>query len=240
MKLKKWLTVSAMTAGVLLGGMAVQADSLTLSGGEVLDLGSTVNVYDGERSFFGSQIHDWLIEGQPAESIEKVLVKENVFPSDTTYAKEVSQLAAEVLKSGKVYQVRAAANDTYYQGLVISLSLSDSQQKKLAVYQKAALENKEKAESDALVSTLLNACQNKVAVKSHSDWQEKKGPSGKTYRTGDVQLSLQQNGLVLPLFLKGILIKEEGGTTYTLLAGDQVSGQYLAPFFDKALQGAKK
>lgn len=223
-----------------MGGLAAQADSLTLSGGEELDLGSTVNVYDGERSFFGSQIHDWLLEGNSAESMEKVLVEENVFPSQTTYAKEVSQLASEVLKSGKVYQVRAAANDTYYQGLVISLSVSESQQKKLAVYQKAALENKENSDSDALVSTLLTACQNKIEVKSHSDWKEKKGASGKTYRTGDVQLSLKQNGFVLPLYMKGIIMQEEGKTTYTLLAGDQVSGQYLAPFFDKALQGAMK
>ena len=101
MKLKKWLMVSALTAGVVLGGMAAEADSLTLSGGEVLDLGNTISVYDGERSFFGSQIHDWLIEGSPADSIEKVLVKENVFPENSTYAKELSALATDVLNRGR-------------------------------------------------------------------------------------------------------------------------------------------
>ena len=232
--------VSALTAGVVLGGMAAEADSLTLSGGEVLDLGNTISVYDGERSFFGSQIHDWLIEGSPADSIEKVLVKENVFPENSTYAKELSALATDVLKQGKVYQVRAAANDTYYQGMVVSISLTDAQQKQLALYQKAALEDQASTEKDALVQTLLTACQNQVTVTSASSWDEKKTASGLTYRTGDARVMWNRDGFTLPLYVKGMVMKEEGRTTYALLAGDQVSGEYLSSFFDTALKGAKK
>lgn len=240
MKLKKWLTVSAMTAGVLLGGLAAQADSLMLSGGEVLDLGSTISVYDGEHSFFGSQMHDWLIEGNPAESMEKVLVEEHVFPENSAYAKEFAALAATVLKQGKVYQVRTAANDTYYQGMVLSISLTDAQKKQLAVYKKAALENRETTEKDGLVQTLLTACQNQVTVTDASSWEEKKTADGVTYRTGDARVMWKRGGFTLPLYVKGIIMKEEGNTTYTLLAGDQVSGLYLAPFLDTALKGAKK
>lgn len=240
MKYNKWLTAVALTGAVFCGGMAAEADSLTLSGGEVLDLGNTISVYDGERSFFGSQMHDWLIEGNPSASIEKVLVQENVFPENSAYAKEFSVLAADVLKQGKVYQVRAAANDTYYQGMVVSIALTDAQQKQLAVYQKAALEHQADTEKDTLVQTLLNACHHQVTVTSASSWDEEKAASGLAYRTGDARMIWNRDGFTLPLYMKGVVIKEDGRTTYTLLVGDQVSGQYLAPFFDAALQGAKK
>ena len=58
MKMKKWLAVSMTALAVTAGSMVVSADSLTLSGGEVLDMGSSVSVYPGERSFFGSQLHE--------------------------------------------------------------------------------------------------------------------------------------------------------------------------------------
>lgn len=53
MKMKKWLAASLTALAVTAGSMAVSADSLTLSGGEVMDMGASVSVYPGERSFFG-------------------------------------------------------------------------------------------------------------------------------------------------------------------------------------------
>jgi len=242
MKLKKWLAVSALTASCLMGTMVAQADLLTLADGKALDMGSQVSVYDGERSFFGSQIHDWLVEGKPEQSIEKVLVEEKVFPEDSTQAKDFSTVAAGILKQAKVYQVRAAANDTYYQGMVLSLTVSDSDMAKLKSYQKAAEGNKETAatEENPLVASLLAACHGKVEIASHSDWTEKTSKAGVTYRMADAKLVLNKNGFLLPLYVKGILMKEEGQTTYTLFTADQVSGQYLSTFFDTALQGVKK
>lgn len=52
MKMKKWLAVSTMAVMLAAGTMSVNADSMTLSGGEVLDMGSSISVYPGERSFF--------------------------------------------------------------------------------------------------------------------------------------------------------------------------------------------
>ncbi len=240
MKLKKWLAVAAVSVSCLMGGMAAEADSLTLSGGEVLDLGNSVNVYDGQRSFFGSQIHDWLIEGQPEASIEKVLVSEKVFPENSTQAKELSALAANALKQGKLYQVRCAANDTYYQGLVVSLSVSDSDMAKLSQYKKAAEENKNDVTAEnPLVDTLLAACQGKVEIAEHSHWEEKTTAGGISYRVGDARLVLNKEGFLLPIYVKGLVTKEKGQTTYTLLVCDQLSGRYLSPFFDKAIAGAK-
>ena len=242
MKLKKWLAVSALTASCLMGAMVAQADILTLADGKALDMGSQVSVYDGERSFFGSQIHDWLVEGKPEQSIEKVLVEENVFPEESTQEKEFSQVAAGILKQAKVYQVRTAANDTYYQGMVVSLTVSDADMAKLKSYQKAAEDHKESAasEENPLVSSLLAACHGKVELTSHSDWAEKTSKEGVTYRTADAKLALNKDGFLLPLYVKGIIMKADGKTTYTLFTADQVSGQYLAAFFDTALQGAKK
>ena len=45
MKMKKWLAASMTALAMAAGTMAVSADSLTLSGGEVLDMGSSVSVY---------------------------------------------------------------------------------------------------------------------------------------------------------------------------------------------------
>ena len=241
MKLKKWLAVSALTVSCFMGGMAAQADVLTLADGKALDLGQAVSVYDGERSFFGSQIHDWLVEGKPEQSIEKVLVEEKVFPTDSTAAKDFSAVAAGILKQAKVYQVRAAANDTFYQGMVVSLTVSDSDMAKLKSYQKAAEENKESAaeEENPLVASLLAACHGKVEVGGHSDWTEKTSKAGVPYRVADAKLVLNKDGFLLPIYVKGMIMQADGKTTYTLFTADQVSGQYLADFFDTALQGVK-
>lgn len=241
MKLKKWLTASFVATSLLMGGMAVHADSLTLSGGEVLDLGSQVTVYDGQRSFFGSQIHDWLVEGNPEASIEKVLVEEKVFPENSSYAKEFALGAADILRHSKVYQVRAAANDTYYQGMVISLSVSDADGLKLALYQKEAMKNHTLPESEEnpMTAAVLALCHGHVTVTSHSSWKDKTSEKGLPYQTGDAMISVERNGFTIPVYVKGLVMKETGRTNYTVLVADQVSGKYLAPFFDTALEGAK-
>ncbi len=250
--MKKWIVASVAAASLMVGGMTSYADTMVLSGGEKLDLG-TVSVYDGERSFFGSQIHDWLMEESTPKTIEKALNEEKVFPEGSTYAKEASEMAVDILRRGKVYQVRTVAEGTYYQGMVISFSLSDQEVMQMALYGKAldakADEKKEEApaapaeaaKDDELDDLpVISSFVDDIDFKVQSDWKEATSKAGLAYETGSAQITLKRKGLSLPLFLKGIIMREADKTTYTLLAADQASGKYLEPVVDKALAGAKK
>lgn len=263
MKMKKWLAASLTALAVTAGSMAVSADSLTLSGGEVMDMGASVSVYPGERSFFGSQLHDWLMEPDAAKTVEKALEGAAVFPKDKDYSKEFSEMAVSILRTGKVYQLRAAADDTFYQGMMVSLSVSDSDMLKLAMYGHTALSDKEKLETagedapkkasavktspsdeapaaedsmDRAFSLLRGA----VKVEDHSSWEDRKSEKGLSYRTADARLVLNKNGFMIPLYVKGVITRGEGKTVYTVFAADQASGRYFQPLLDKALKEAKK
>lgn len=263
MKMKKWLAASLTALAVTAGSMAVSADSLTLSGGEVMDMGSSVSVYPGERSFFGSQLHDWLMEPDAAKTVEKALEGAAVFPKDKDYSKEFSEMAVSILRTGKVYQLRAAADDTFYQGMMVSLSVSDSDMLKIAMYGHTALSNKEKPETvgedaskkSSAVKTspsdeapaaedsmdrALSLLRGAVKVEDHSSWEERKSEKGLSYRTADARLVLNKNGFMIPLYVKGVITRGEGKTVYTVFAADQASGRYFQPLLDKALKEAKK
>lgn len=51
MKLSKWMTISMASLALAGGVLTADADSMVLSGGEKLDLGEKVSVFDGKRSF---------------------------------------------------------------------------------------------------------------------------------------------------------------------------------------------
>ena len=250
MKMKMWLAASMTALAMAAGTMAVSADSLTLSGGEVLDMGSSVSVYPGERSFFGSQLHDWLLEGNAAKTVEVALEGAKVFPKDKDYSKEFSEMAVSILRTGKVYQVRAQADDTFYQGMMVSLSVSDSDMLKLALYGKEAMADRNEGEKIADVkaasSEKAGASENSldpagaVKVEDHSSWEDRKSEKGLAYRTADAKAVLTRNGFMIPLYVKGIITRGEGKTVYTLFAADQASGRYFQPLLDKALKEAGK
>lgn len=255
MKMKKWLAAAMTALAMAAGTMAVSADSLTLSGGEVLDMGSSVSVYPGERSFFGSQLHDWLLEGNAAKTVEAALEGAKVFPKDKDFSREFSEMAVSILRTGKVYQVRAQADDTFYQGMMVSLSVSDSDMLQLALYGKEAMADRNEGEKIADVKaassekagasensldralTLLNGA---VKVEDHSSWEDRKSEKGLAYRTADAKAVLTRNGFMIPLYVKGIITRGEGKTVYTLFAADQASGRYFQPLLDKALKEAGK
>lgn len=263
MKMKKWLAASLTALAVTAGSMAVSADSLTLSGGEVMDMGASVSVYPGERSFFGSQLHDWLMEPDAAKTVEKALEGAAVFPQDKDYSKEFSEMAVSILRTGKVYQLRAAADDTFYQGMMVSLSVSDSDMLKLAMYGHTALSDKEKPETagedvskkasavktspsdeapaaEDSMDRALSLLRGAVKVEDHSSWEDRKSEKGLSYRTADARLVLNKNGFMIPLYVKGVITRGEGKTVYTVFAADQASGRYFQPLLDKALKEAKK
>ncbi|WP_303052890.1 hypothetical protein [uncultured Dialister sp.] len=263
MKMKKWLAASLTALAVTAGSMAVSADSLTLSGGEVMDMGASVSVYPGERSFFGSQLHDWLMEPDAAKTVEKALEGAAVFPKDKDYSKEFSEMAVSILRTGKVYQLRAAADDTFYQGMMVSLSVSDSDMLKLAMYGHTALSDKEKPETtgeddskkasavktspsdeapaaEDSMDRALSLLRGAVKVEDHSSWEDRKSEKGLSYRTADARLVLNKNGFMIPLYVKGVITRGEGKTVYTVFAADQASGRYFQPLLDKALKEAKK
>ena len=131
MKLKKWLAASAAAMILVSGASAVSAASITTAGDQKLDLGSSISVLPGERTFFGGQFHDWLLTGNVEGTIQEILAQGNVFPENSVSNKQFASVAASILKSAKVYQVCASANDTYYQGMVLSIAVSDNDMTKL-------------------------------------------------------------------------------------------------------------
>lgn len=127
MTIKKW-AAAGMTALALAAGVSVaRADSLTLAGGETVNLGQNVNVLDGDKTFFGVQLKDWLQRPSAEASVEKLLREKQVFGEDAPEYKELSRAAVSLLRTAKVYQVRSVADGTYYQGMMASLSLSDEE-----------------------------------------------------------------------------------------------------------------
>lgn len=138
MKLKKWLAASAAAMILVSGASAVSAASITTAGDQKLDLGSSISVLPGERTFFGGQFHDWLLTGNVEVTIQEILAQGNVFPENSVNNKQFASVAASILKSAKVYQVCASANDTYYQGMVLSIAVSDNDMTKLLLALNAA------------------------------------------------------------------------------------------------------
>lgn len=138
MKLKKWLAASAAAMILVSGASAVSAASITTAGDQKLDLGSSISVLPGERTFFGGQFHDWLLTGNGEGTIQEILAQGNVFPENSVNNKQFASVAASILKSAKVYQVCASANDTYYQGMVLSIAVSDNDMTKLLLALNAA------------------------------------------------------------------------------------------------------
>ena len=138
MKLKKWLAASAAAMILVSGASAVSAASITTAGDQKLDLGSSISVLPGERTFFGGQFHDWLLTGNVEGTIQEILAQGNVFPENSVSNKQFASVAASILKSAKVYQVCASANDTYYQGIVLSIAVSDNDMTKLLLALNAA------------------------------------------------------------------------------------------------------
>ena len=138
MKLKKWLAASAAAMILVSGASAVSAASITTAGDQKLDLGSSISVLPGERTFFGGQFHDWLLTGNVEGTIQEILAQGNVFPENSVNNKQFASVAASILKSAKVYHVCASANDTYYQGMVLSIAVSDNDMTKLLLALNAA------------------------------------------------------------------------------------------------------
>ena len=138
MKLKKWLAASAAAMILVSGASAVSAASITTAGDQKLDLGSSISVLPGERTFFGGQFHDWLLTGNVEGTIQEILAQGDVFPENSVNNKQFASVAASILKSAKVYQVCASANDTYYQGMVLSIAVSDNDMTKLLLALNAA------------------------------------------------------------------------------------------------------
>ena len=138
MKLKKCLAASAAAMILVSGASAVSAASITTAGDQKLDLGSSISVLPGERTFFGGQFHDWLLTGNVEGTIQEILAQGNVFPENSVNNKQFASVAASILKSAKVYQVCASANDTYYQGMVLSIAVSDNDMTKLLLALNAA------------------------------------------------------------------------------------------------------
>ena len=246
MKIEKYLAAPILAVSLLTGG-AAYADSMVLAGGEVLDLGEKISVYPGERSFFGSQIHDWLLKPDAAKDVEQLMKDGDLVSKNDPSAKDLSEMAVSILRSGKVYQVRALDNDTYYQGMVLSLPVTDADMLKVSLLKPSVpvtgTDGKEEAARPELkkpsLGKVLKTLHSSIDIRTKSDWEETVTKGGIPCRTADVQLSLVKDGFTIPVYIRGIITRKEGETVYTVFGSDQASGNYFQPVLAKALKEAK-
>lgn len=176
MTIKKW-AAAGMTALALAAGVSVaQADSLTLAGGETVNLGQKVNVLDGDKTFFGAQLKDWLQRPSAEASVEKLLREKQVFGEEAPEYKELSRAAVSLLRTAKVYQVRSVADGTYYQGMMASLSLSDEELLQWKQYRDLAADGGKAAigGADGPTSVYLTSGQAQQEVSGASGTEKKK------------------------------------------------------------------
>lgn len=269
MTIKKW-AAAGMTALALAAGVSVaRADSLVLAGGEAVNLGQNVNVLDGDKTFFGAQMKEWLQRPSAETAVEKLLRENQVFGEDAPEYKELSRAAVSLLRTAKVYQVRSVADGTYYQGMMASLSLSDEELLKWEQYKDLAVDGRkaaalQEAAKAAEAAEKSGPAEKKkdtgaavkesgesgkaekglfggaVQVVSNTSWKEGTSRKGISYRHASARIDAVRHGFAIPLYVEGIIMKEKGRTTFTIFASDQASGKYFAPILEKALQGAAK
>ncbi len=190
MKLKKWLAASAAAMILVSGASAVSAASITTAGDQKLDLGSSISVLPGERTFFGGQFHDWLLTGNVEGTIQEILAQGNVFPENSVNNKQFASVAASILKSAKVYQVCASANDTYYQGMVLSIAVSDNDMTKLLLALNAA-----QAEASPVIepeTAAAASADNKVTEGKAAPAAEETAAEGETVRAAATKAATEK------------------------------------------------
>lgn len=190
MKLKKWLAASAAAMILVSGASAVSAASITTAGDQKLDLGSSISVLPGERTFFGGQFHDWLLTGNVEGTIQEILAQGNVFPENSVNNKQFASVAASILKSAKVYQVCASANDTYYQGMVLSIAVSDNDMTKLLLALNAA-----QAEASPVIepeTAAAASADNKVTEGKAAPAAEETAAEGETVKAAATQAATEK------------------------------------------------
>lgn len=190
MKLKKWLAASAAAMILVSGASAVSAASITTAGDQKLDLGSSISVLPGERTFFGGQFHDWLLTGNVEGTIQEILAQGNVFPENSVNNKQFASVAASILKSAKVYQVCASANDTYYQGMVLSIAVSDNDMTKLLLALNAA-----QAEASPVIepeTAAAASADNKVTEGKAAPAAEETAAEGETVKAAATKAAIEK------------------------------------------------
>ena len=348
--MKKILASACLSAALLTA--TAYADTITLPLGTVMDLGEHIDVWEGQKSFFGAQMDDWMIRSDFDETIERGIHEAGLFTDSPAATKELAGIVSKAVKSGKVYQLRANTPDAFYQTMVVSIPLSDAdlsraealgrianeppapmetaaadessvkaegkempgqepvdkesetpavdakdlmKEEKIPsgaenpmdgqtssvgmntvdtrkVYEEKqgvlALEptdsvlgsvkkdkkkdkeeekplrlvdgtELEKLEPGPLYKTLFDKYDGQVYVGEHSGWQEKKSADGSPYRIGHARVGFFSHGYLMPLFVEGIIGKTGDTSVYTLFIGDQKSGEYFAPYIEKAAQGMK-
>lgn len=240
---------------------SVSADTLTLPKGQILDFGETVDVLDGSQTYFGRQMKDWADNGDFTKTVETMA---DGLKGKTE--KDTVSLATKAWMDTKVYQIRASTPAAFYETLVISLSVDNQEWKQgkkgfLALAERieekmtASEEKSEAAEkkTDRMTADtrwkevhlgepykkFLEKRKIRIYVRDGSHWKEKTSSGGKTYRIGKAKVGVDYDGYFLPLFAEGLIVSDGTSTTYTLFAGDQKSGEYFAPYVEKAAREMK-
>lgn len=238
--MKKIFTAAIAAAGVFLGTLTASADTLPLPRGETLDLGAAVSVYDGQDSFFGAKMYEWMADKESVSKLGEAITKLEIYPKeDTRRPRELAMALMETLRGAKLFQIRTETADTYYQEFVISVPLSDKN--KLAmidlITSAKPVKNSEPKELIPMYEKKLYWLTHQFDVTSHTDWKEGITKSGHSYRFGEAKVVFRKDNFTLPLTLTGYTTSNDDGTVYTIFIGDQSSAAYFAPIVKKAMEG---
>lgn len=241
---------------------------MVLSSGETITLGDRISVGEGKNSFIGSQINDWMRRPDSVSTVEKFLGRQG-WQGTPEEEKALAGRIVKIARGASLYQLRAEAQTTYYQGFVISfpvtaedaaalkdLSLKEAAGEKAAAAEAAggeavpaegtAATGEEAAAKKILpdsseFSAIVNrAASRYLTVTNTPSWKNGKTKNGLAYRHGTVLVDFRKNNMKIPLSLDGYVTEENGSTYYTVLVADQASGAYFAPYLEKAFQGAEK
>lgn len=248
--MKKWLCAAATAGFCALSMTGVFADNLVLPQGEVLPLTDKVTVWNGQSSFLGTYVSEFLESDNLVKTLEKEFTKAGIFnEKHKQNAEELAKLTASLLKNSRMYQVRSEVNNTFYTGFVVSMPVSDKDKAALerltdeSVLSEKVVQDSKKPVQDILGEALgraLNKENQAVSVSDVSKVREGKSQKGIDYKEVHAHVLINQSGLLLPVYAGGFSIENKEGTTYNLILTDETAGNYFEPILQEALRRASR
>ena len=228
--MKKIIT-SAILIAMMTCGIA-NAEKLQLPQGETLDLSEKVGVYDAENSFTVKMIRKEIDKKETQEKIKESLMNSGV----TTNVEEATNTVTNIIKNTRIYQLRSNTKENYYQGILVSVYVKNSDKTKLKQLQENLAKESENID---LVG---------IAVKSYiknipldiKEKDMKKSEKGIEYTEKETKADFENADFSSDLYIDTIIIKGKEGSTYSVFNATQVAAKYFRPFIEQALRGMEK
>jgi hypothetical protein len=228
--MKKIIT-SAILIAMMTCGIA-NAEKLQLPQGETLDLSEKVGVYDAENSFTVKMIRKEIDKKETQEKIKESLLNSGV----TTNVEEATNTVTNIIKNTRIYQLRSNTKENYYQGILVSVYVKNSDKTKLKQLQENLA--KESENIDFVGMAVKSYIKNIPLDIKEKDM--KKSEKGIEYTEKETKADFENADFSSDLYTDTIIIKGKEGSTYSVFNTTQVAAKYFRPFIEQALRGMEK